>query len=534
MTTAASRLEALPLPWRLVLAVVSGLLLALAFPPWGASLLVLPAVALLVIATYRTTLLRGALLGFIQGAVSFGILLRWLSLVGGDAWILLVALCAFWIAIVGAGQALVTRLRWWPLWVACVWVLQEALRDRIPLGGFPWGRLAFAQTATTLTPWAAVAGAPAVTFAAALAGAVLAFVILVAAARRSAWRQWAAAGVGGLLVIALAGLLVPRPVAGQDEAGGAQAVAAVIQGGVVSTGISVNDERRDVLDRHLAQTFRLAEDVASGRVPQPDVVIWPENAVDIDPYADALVARELSAAARAVDAPLLIGAIIEAPGDATRIANVGIVWSPDEGPTAAYLKRRPVPFGEYIPFRSVIAPLVGRLDRLPRDMASGDVPGVLQAGPVRLGDVICFEVAYDDVVRDAVTAGGRVLVVQTNNATFAGLGQPEQQVAMSRLRAVEHGRAVLVAATSGISAVISPNGAVISEIPESDVGYLVETVPLRDALTLADRVGPVPEGVLATLGLAAMVLGGLVRRGRLRGLAGSPRQVSDVPSDTAA
>jgi apolipoprotein N-acyltransferase len=290
-------------------------------------------------------------------------------------------------------------------------------------------------------------------------------------------------------------------------------VAAVIQGGVPSVGLSVSDERREVLERHLAQTLRLADDVASGAVPQPDVVIWPENAVDIDPYSDREVADALTAASRAVDAPLLVGAIIDAPGSPDRIANVGIVWNPDTGPSDMYMKRHPVPFGEYIPFRSLIAPLVGRLDRVPRDMAPGQEPGVLQAGDVRLGDVICFEVAYDDVVHDAVTAGGRVLVVQTNNATFAGLGQPEQQVAMSRLRAIEHGRAVLVAATSGISAVITPDGAVVSEISEGDVGYLVETVPLRDSLTVADRVGQVPEWIVAALGLAAMIWAAVRSRG---------------------
>lgn len=513
MSASLPELRGLGLPWRVLLTTISGVLLALAFPPVGASLLAPVAVALFVIATFRTTAWRGALLGAIQGLVSFAILIRWMTVVGGDAWLLLVALCAFWIAIVGAGQALVTRLRWWPLWVACVWVLQEALRDRIPLGGFPWGRLAFAQTATTLTPWAAVAGAPAVTFATALAGAVLAFLVLAVLGRGPAWRVWAAASAGGLVLIALAGLLVPRPVEGESQKGPATAVAAVIQGGVPSTGMTVAEERRAVLERHLDQTLRLAEDVAAGSVPAPDVVIWPENAVDIDPYTDPTVADALTAAARAVQAPILVGAIIDAPGDPSRIANVGIVWDPETGPGDVYMKRHPVPFGEYIPFRSLIAPLVGRLDRVPRDMAPGQEAGVLQAGPVLLGDVICFEVAYDEVVHDVVTAGGRVLVVQTNNATFAGLGQPEQQIAMSRLRAVEHGRAVLVAATSGISAVISPDGAVVAEIGEANVGALVETVALRDTLTLADRVGQVPEWILAGLGLLAMVWAAVRRRG---------------------
>jgi apolipoprotein N-acyltransferase len=521
----------LTMPWRLALTIASGVFLALAFPPVGASILAPVAVAMFVVATYRTTVLRGVILGLIQGGLSFGILLRWLSLVGTDAWILLVALCAAWIALVGAGQALVTRLRWWPLWVASVWVLQEALRDRIPLGGFPWGRLAFAQTATTLTPWAAVAGAPAVTFATALAGALLAFFVLALWLRGPGWRQWATAAAGGVLVVGLAGLLIPRPVDGQAGDGPSETVAAVIQGGVPSTGISVNDERRAVLERHIRQTILLAEDVATGVAPQPDVVIWPENAVDIDPYRTPEIADAITAAAGVVGAPIVIGAIIDAPGDASMIANAGIVWDPVSGPGDAYLKRHPVPFGEFIPFRSLIAPLVGRLDRVPRDMRAGDEPGVLRAGDVVLGDVICFEVAYDEVVRDAVTAGGRVIVVQTNNATFAGLGQPEQQVAMSRLRAIEHGRAVLVAATTGISAIIGPDGSVVAEIPEGESGYLIDTVVLRDSLTLADRLGSAPEWIVALLGAAAMLWAAVRRRDGAR--VGHDR-LRGVADDTAA
>ena len=486
-----------------VMALVSGILLALAFPPFGASVLAPVAVALLAIATFRARAGWGALLGLVQGAACFGIMLRWLSVVGTDAWILLVALCAAWMALLGWGSALVTRLRWWPVWIACLWVAQEALRDRVPLGGFPWGRLAFAQTATTLTPWASVAGAPAVTFATALAGALLAFVAIAILTRGQGWR-WVAGGVAGLILLGVAGLALPRPVDGQSVAGPPEVTAAVIQGGVPNTGMAVTDDRREVIDRHINETVVLGDEVAAGRAPQPDVVVWPENAVDIDPYQDAQVAADITAAARAVNAPILVGAIIDAPGDPSRIANVGISWSPETGPGDFYVKRHPVPFGEYVPLRPLIAPLVGRLDRLRRDMAAGQEPGVIEVGPARVGDVICFEVAYDDVVRDAVIDGGRIIVVQTNNATFAGLGQPEQQVAMSRLRAVEHGRAVLVAATSGISAVIGPDGSVVSEFPEGATGALVEPVPLRDSLTVADRVGAFPEWVLTAMAIFAV------------------------------
>lgn len=500
------------LPWRWVMVAVSGVFLALSFPPFGASLLAPVAVALFVLATYRVGIGWGLALGFAQGMLTFTIMIRWISLIGWDAWIALSAFCAGWIAIVGAGQALVTRLRWWPLWIACLWVAQEALRDRIPFGGFPWGRLAFAQTATSLTPWAAVAGAPAVTFVTALAGAVLAFVVIVLIRREREWRRWAAAGLGGLLVIGLSGALIPRAVSAEGIP--RTSVVALIQGGVPSTGLGEGDQRRAVLDRHVAATIQLAEQVAAGRTPQPEAVIWPENSVDIDPYTDPSAAQAITTAAKAIGVPILVGAVIDAPGDPSKVANVGIVWSPATGPGDYYVKRQPVPFGEFVPFRSLLTSIIGRFDRVPRDFIAGSSAGVLSVGPMVIGDVICFEIAYDGAVRDAVVGGGRAIVVQTNNATFSGLGQPEQQIAMSRLRAVEHGRTVVVAATSGISAVIDPTGAVVAELPDGAVGTITQEIELRDSLTLADRLGPWPEWLAALLAVVAVAWAAIRRTPR--------------------
>ena len=170
-----------------------------------------------------------------------------------------------------------------------------------------------------------------------------------------------------------------------------------------------------------------------------------------DPEAFDLI----EGAVDAVGVPVLVGAVLDGPGP-DYVSNTGIVWSPETGPGERYVKRHPVPFGEYIPFRDQLSGLIARLDQIPRDFAAGSRPGVLDVGPTRVGDVICFEIAYDGIVRDVVDGGAKVLVVQTNNATYNGTGQPEQQLAMSRLRAIEHGRAVLVAATSGISAVVLP------------------------------------------------------------------------------
>jgi apolipoprotein N-acyltransferase len=200
---------------------------------------------------------------------------------------------------------------------------------------------------------------------------------------------------------------------------------------------------------------------------------------------------------------VLVGAVLDGPGP-THVSNAGVVWDPTTGPGEIYVKRHLVPFGEYIPLRSVIGGLIGNFRAIPYDFAPGHSDGVLQLGPARIGDVICYEVAYDGLVRSSVEAGARVLVVQTNNATY-GRTESAQQLEMTQLRAVEHGRAVLVASTSGISAVLEPDGRVVARSKIFTPKVLVARVPLRDSLTIADRLGAGPERVLALIGLAGLV-----------------------------
>jgi apolipoprotein N-acyltransferase len=307
------------------------------------------------------------------------------------------------------------------------------------------------------------------------------------------------------VAVPLLGLSVPLPTDGPST------TAALVQGGVAEAGLDFLGEREEVLRNHVEATQKLASDVAAGRVPEPDLVIWPENASDIDPFTDPGAFDLIDGAVRDVGVPVLVGAVLDGPGP-DYVSNAGIVWSPETGPGERYVKRHPVPFGEYIPFRGQLSGLISRLDQIPRDFFAGSRPGVLDVGPVRVGDVICFEIAYDGLVRDVVDQGARVLVVQTNNATYNGTGQPEQQLAMSRLRAVEHGRAVLVAATSGISAVVTPDGEVQSRSGELTAETLVAEVPLRGSRTVATRLGGAPEWVLAGLGLAAAALAGLRAR----------------------
>ena len=481
---------------RLLGAVVSGLLLYLAFPPFDLPALAIPGIALLTLTCRGASVRTGALLGLVHGLALFLPLVEWTATIAGPgALIALALLQAAFLALLGAALAYVTRTPGWPLWTAALWVGQEALRDRLPFGGFPWGRLAFSQGDSLLTPYAAVGGAPLLTFVVALLGGALAWALV----RRTPVAALGAAAVGGAAV--LGGLLVPLPTDGESVR------VAVVQGNVPRLGLDFNAQRAAVLDNHVSATRQLAADVRAGEVEQPELVIWPENASDLDPFTDPGAFETIDAAVKDVGVPVLVGAVLEGPGD--KVSNAGIVWDPVTGPGERYVKRHPVPFGEYIPFRSTVRKITEKVDLVPRDFASGNDVGVLDVGPVRLGDVICFEVAYDDLVRDVVTGGGRLIVVQTNNATFGRSGETEQQLAMGRLRAVEHGRAVLVAATSGISAVIAPDGELVDDAPVFTREVLVQEVPVRDDLTLATRLGAAPEAALALLGLVGL---GLARR----------------------
>jgi apolipoprotein N-acyltransferase len=178
------------------------------------------------------------------------------------------------------------------------------------------------------------------------------------------------------------------------------------------------------------------------------------------------------------------------------------------------VKRHPAPFGEYIPYRSFFRHFSDKVDLVARDFAAGSSVGVLPAGPVRLGNVICFEVAYDGLVQDPVRAGADLLVVQTNNATFGYTDESTQQLAMSRLRAVETGRSVVHVSTVGVSGIIAPDGSFLQRSGLFTQEVLQARVPLRTGLTPAVRLGRAPELVLSALGLVLAAAGLLAARRR--------------------
>jgi apolipoprotein N-acyltransferase len=495
---------------RLLAAAGCGVSVYAGFPPHGWWwLLVLGLVGLVYLLQGVSP--RGAAgVGFVFGLGFMGTLLVWLSVLGPDVWLLVAIASAGFYALFGWAYARTRDLPGHLLWATTLWVGMEYLRSEIPFGGFPWGRLAFATPDTPMLSfnrWIGVAATSGVMFLGACALGVAAHAAIAhGVGRRLAY---AAAIPVGLVVC---GAVLPT---GLASATGTATVAAV-QGDVPGTGAESLGQQHEVTTNHAEATIDYAKQVDAGERPRPDLVIWPENSTDVDPFHTPEIYTAIDDAVRAIGVPTLIGAIVDGP-EPGEAQNVGLVWDPNDGPLPErYVKRHLVPFGEYIPMRDLIAPLSSRLDQIARDMQPGDEPGLLQVGPVLVGTMMCFDVAYDDTIADNASNGAELMVVQTNNATYYGTAQPEQQWGIEQVRAVETGRDVVVASVNGISGFVSADGEVLQRTHSRDQQVLVQDVHLADGVTWAVRFGAWIERGLAVLGAGAVVAALVISRRRRR------------------
>ncbi|MCH9841402.1 MAG: apolipoprotein N-acyltransferase [Actinomycetia bacterium] len=500
---------------RVVGAALAGWLLALAYPLpsqwWWAPI----SIAIFTGLAWNSNKKTAALIGFVFGLAAFRLQHNWLIVVGTDAtWILSVYL-ALWIALIGivvsiSSRAIARRSIPWPVGlmaIAAIWILEEFLRGRYPFGGYPWARIAFSQADSPLAFWSRLGGVPWLSFMVVVI-AIATVGIFVISARR--------VKVALALLIA-ASFVVPMALSNFSESQSSQAENAiaigVVQGGTPQIGLGAMDVRRAVLENHVEQTIELAQRVQRGEVQQPDVVIWPENSSDLDPFKDADAAVLIDQAAKAIGVPILVGAVVDSATDPqNEVYNMGIMWDPISGPGDTYIKNAPVPFGEFIPFRSILTQLISRYERVPRDFAHGTEPGIFTINGVILGDLICFEVAVDPVVNTVISEGAQVLVVQTNNATYAGSALPEQQLNIERLRAIEYDRTMIVAATTGISAHILPDGSVNPILKDGEVGSFVVAVTPQTNLTPAARFGPFVELLLCAIAVGTLAFIPIRRR----------------------
>jgi apolipoprotein N-acyltransferase len=241
--------------------------------------------------------------------------------------------------------------------------------------------------------------------------------------------------------------------------------------------------------------------------------VWPENSTARDPFQDASINAGITEAVDAIGVPVLVGAIVDA--DDEHIYNEGIVWDPETGAGERYAKRHPVAYGEYIPLRSVLPDSLvdsGQLARIPRDMLSGTRSTPLTIGGVRVADSICFDIAYDDGIKTQVDHGAQLLTVQTSNAPFIFTDQIEQQFAITRARAIESGRYVVVAAVNGVSGVIAPDGSVVERTERRTQDVVVATVDLKSGTTPGLGVGEALRAGTPVVTVVGLLWGMMLRR----------------------
>ena len=543
------RVAGMHLGLRAGLAIVAGVLTALGFAPFAWWPLLLPGVAGLSLVVLGAARLRQALLlGWCYGLGYLGLGLNWMSAIFVEAMVgLVLVVSVIYVLLAGLIFAL-RRLPLWPIGVAAAWVAVEALISRWPFDGFGWMRLGYTMTDSPLAGLYPLVGVVGMTFVLALIGQGLLWLtdaaiptprsvgpalppgdpalpsvdpalpsvdpaspsVIPAKAGisrpdRLLVRRRLLSVLAGLLVIALGAgagaLLPPGTPTGETTSIG------WVQGGAPGGGIYGIGPPRTTTTNHLAETKALFERIAAGAEPAPDFVIWPENGTDLDPHYDAQTAAMIGEALRVAQVPILVGTILSGPGKDER--QTASLWlDPAEGELARYIKRGIVPFGEFVPFRDILLPLIPQLRYVGAQSIPGTEPGVIPARTATkefpLGVLVCYDVSFDHIVYDTVRHGGQVLVVQSSNAMYQGTGQIDQQFAITRARAAELRREVLVVTTSGVSGLIRADGSVAFSVSDHGAASGVVELPLRDGVTPAVAVAPTLEfaGVLLALALA--------------------------------
>ncbi|MGC4111960.1 MAG: apolipoprotein N-acyltransferase [Nocardioides sp.] len=249
-------------------------------------------------------------------------------------------------------------------------------------------------------------------------------------------------------------------------------------------------------------------------MPRPDFVVWPENSTALDPFEDPQMRTDIQGALAAIDVPILAGVVVD--GGVHHVLNQGIVFDPVTGAGDRYTKWHPVPFGEYIPWRWLFGSHLTQLNEVPRDMVRGTRVEPLDVAGTPVADAICFDVAYDDGLYAQLSRGGQLVVVQTSNAMFIHTSQIDQQFAISRLRAIESHRYVVVAAINGVTGVIAPDGSVVRTVPSRTMSYVDSEVGLYETVTPAVRIGPWLGRGCVVAAVVGWLLAAALGRGRYR------------------
>lgn len=478
-------------------ALAAGLLVALSLPPWGFWPLAIVGVALFETSlgefpTRRQRLARG----WLFGAAWLYLGMCWMWFLSAPGYLLAAALFAGFHAV---AAMVAPSGRWRVVGRPLAHTLAEAVRFSLPFGGVPLASLPIGQASGPFAGVVAVGGVVLLTWVVFQLGFALAgpspVVPQIARARgvtaRGAWHGAAAAGVA-IVVWAVS----PLADISADDTGTALTVA-VVQGGGEQGTRAINTSSREVTERHLDAT----RTIEPGSV---DLVVWPENVIDVNgmPFDESLEFSEVAAEAQRLGVPFAVGVTEDTP-DGEAFLNAQVVVTPEGLPVSRYEKVRRVPFGEYMPMRGALAALGAPTDLVPRDAVAGTGPAFVElADGTRVAVVISWEVFFGGRANEGVESGGAFIANPTNGSSYTWTVLQSQQVASSRLRAREQSRWVVQAAPTGFSAFVSPRGEVFDRTAVSEQAVIVHEVPLRRGRTWYSHLGDLPWLVLCGAGLA--------------------------------
>jgi len=494
----------------LLFGVSGGLLASAAYPSNAIWIAIIPAVALILYAIASVSPRQSLIVGFFAGVAFYASQIPWMTVyLGPVPWLALSILegvvfaLGSWLIALALDAARHWRVTFFrnlnvALLVASLWTAREWVAISFPYGGFPWSRVALSQSDSPLAPWVFWGGNSLLTFVLVLAAALLVFGFGDLSIRR--WNKSASA-IALILVFVIP---LATPLDNRAEVGTLDIAA--VQGNA-KAGLLVYEPLGKILQNHLDASAPLLANSS-----KPELVVWPENAADKNPQMHPDAEAAISSFVEQVNAPLMFGTITERETD---IFNSSILWLPKTGEADFYDKKRPVAFGEYVPDRAFYRMLAPELiDLIPRGYTFGTRDGIFMVKDQKIGTMICFEVAVDDISRDLVSQGATILIAQTNNADFGRTNQSAQQVAIARLRAIETGRAMVHISTVGTSAIILPDGTIAEQLPTYTAAVMRQELPLRTSMTPAMIFGAPFElaNNFAALGIVIFSLGSIRRR----------------------
>jgi len=507
---------------RAAVGALGGVFLALSFPAFNFWPGIFIGYFLILLAIRQLGFFKAFIVGNLAGFAFYGLVTKWLTTyLGPVPWFALSVLQALMIGLAAGVAAIVWRwlntlnlgkIQPWVLAFAlgAVFTAREYLAGIFPFGGMPWARAGLSLVDTWIARWVYFVDIAGLTWLIVFLTALVALKFLNPEPRGSGvirrFTSFIPTGLAGLLILGIPGFIV------LDASGTAGTLKVGAVQGNANAGLFASNPPGSILDKHLAVARDLLKD---DKAKDLDLMVWPENSSDLDPNTMVEPARKISEFVdQELQAPLLFGNKTFRGSD---FYNEVDLWLPEIGLADSYQKKRPVPFGEYVPDRSFYMALAPELIGLIGwDMSAGTRDGIFELpNGSKVGSLICFEVTFDYLSFDLVNQGAQAIMVQTNSSDFGRSEQGVQQVAISRMRAIETGRTVVSVSTVGVSGIYAADGSIVSELESFVPGAMIEDIALRDEITPAVAFGKYVEPgsfALSLLLFPTAVIGLVIRR----------------------